>query len=130
MQAFGARITSVASVNGKITEGLIQEMIETAGRISREPNHWWVDQLNNHDAVKGYYPLGEEVWEQTAGKVDAFVHAVSTAHSIHGVTAALRLHKPELHVAAVEPGESAAPGLHRRGLPLPCRRTDAARARR
>jgi cysteine synthase A len=107
MRAFGARITDVTSDNKKITESLIKEMIETASRISSEPGHWWVDQLNNHDAVTGYYPLGEEVWEQTGGKVDAFVHAVSTAHSIHGVAKALRLHKPDLHVAAVEPAESA-----------------------
>jgi cysteine synthase A len=107
MQAFGARITDVASDNGKINEGLIKNMIETAGRISREPDHWWVDQLNNHDAVKGYYPLGEEVWEQTSGRVDAFVHAVSTAHSIHGVAEALRRRQPDLHVTAVEPAESA-----------------------
>ena len=107
MKAFGAHIIDVASDNKKITEGLIKEMIETARRLSGPPNHWWVDQLNNHDAVKGYYPLADEIWEQTAGRVDAFVHAVSTAHSIHGVAKGLRSHKPELHVAAVEPAESA-----------------------
>jgi cysteine synthase A len=107
MQAFGARITDVISDSKRITEQLIKEMIETARGISKKPNHWWVDQLNNHDAMKGYYPLGEEVWEQTEGRVDAFVHAVSTAHSIHGVAKALRHHKPNLHVAAVEPSESA-----------------------
>lgn len=107
MQAFGARITDVASDNKQINEKLIKEMIETARRLSGKSDHWWVDQLNNHDAVKGYYPLGEEIWEQSGGKVDAFVHAVSTAHSIHGVAKALRLHKPELHVVAVEPAESA-----------------------
>jgi cysteine synthase A len=82
-------------------------MIETARRLSNEPGHWWVDQLNNKDAIEGYYPMGEEIWEQTSGKVDAFVHSVSTAHSIHGVAKALRLRKPELRVAAVEPAESA-----------------------
>jgi len=107
MRAFGARITDVASDKGKITEGLVKEMIETARRLSREPGHWWVDQLSNLDAMDGYYPLGEEIWERTAGKVDAFVHAVSTAHSIKGVGRALRRHKPDLHVAAVEPAESA-----------------------
>lgn len=107
MQAFGARITDVTSDNKKITEGLIKEMIETARRLSGEAGHWWVDQLNNHDGTQGYYPLGDEIWDQTAGRVDAFVHAVSTAHSIHGVAKALRLHKPDLHVAAVEPAESA-----------------------
>jgi cysteine synthase A len=107
MEAFGARITDVNSDAKQITEGLIKEMIETARRISREPGHWWVDQLNNHDGTKGYYALGEEVWTDTSGRVDAFVHAVSTAHSIHGVSKALRRHKPDLHVAAVEPAESA-----------------------
>ncbi len=107
MQAFGARITDVPSEKKKINEGLIKQKIETAGRISAAPDHWWVDQLNNRDSVKGYYPLGDEIWDQTGGKVDAFVHAVSTAHSIHGVAKALRLHKPDLHVTAVEPAESA-----------------------
>lgn len=107
MRAFGARITDVISDDKKITAALIKQMIETAHRISREPDHWWVDQLNNVDAMKGYYTLGEEVWEQTAGRVDAFVHAVSTAHSIHGVAKALRLRKRDLYVAAVEPAESA-----------------------
>ena len=107
MQAFGALITDVASDNKKINEALVKEMIETARRLSGEPGHWWVDQLNNADAIDGYYPLGEEIWKQTYGNVDAFVHSVSTAHSIHGVAKALRRHKPDLHVAAVEPAESA-----------------------
>ena len=107
MQAFGARITDVISDNKKINASLIEAMIETAGRLSRESNHWWVDQLNNHDAVKGYYPMGEEIWEQTSGRVDAFVHSVSTAHSIHGVATPLKSGNPKLKVVAVEPAESA-----------------------
>ncbi|MGK2962952.1 MAG: PLP-dependent cysteine synthase family protein [Gemmatimonadaceae bacterium] len=107
MQAFGARITDVQSDEKRITEALIKEMITTAERLSKQPGHWWCDQLNNHDAISGYEPLGEEVWQQTAGRVDAFVHAVSTAHSIHGVARALRRHAPGLQVTAVEPAESA-----------------------
>jgi cysteine synthase len=107
MQAFGVRITDVKSDDKKITEALIREMIRTAGEISRRPMHWWCDQLNNHDAVKGYIPLGEEIWAQTDGTVKAFVHAVSTAHSIHGVTQALWAHNPSVEIVAVEPEESA-----------------------
>ena len=107
MRAFGAEVTLVPSDNKQITESLIKEMIATAGSISARPGHWWVDQLNNTDGTKGYYPLGEEIWKQTESEIDAFVHAVSTAHSIHGVTESLRKHKPGLYVAAVEPGESA-----------------------
>jgi len=106
MRAFGAEITDVPSDNKRITEKLIKEMIEKSRRISERPNHWWSDQLRNHDAIKGYYPMGEEIWEQTGGRLDAFVHAVGTAHSIHGVTEVLRKRTPNLHVAAVEPAES------------------------
>jgi cysteine synthase A len=107
MKALGAEITIVPSDQKRINEKLIKEMIETARRISDQPGHWCVDQLTNHDAVRGYRPLGEEVWQQSEGEVNAFVHAVSTAHSIHGTAEALRVHKPDLHVVAVEPAESA-----------------------
>ncbi len=107
MRAFGAQITDVRSDNKKITEKLIKEMIEKSHVISQEPDHWWSDQLNNRDAITGYYPLGEEIWNQLDGKVDAFVQVVGTAHSIHGATKSLRKHKPDVHVAAVEPAESA-----------------------
>lgn len=107
MEAFGARITDVRSDNKKITEVLVREMIRTAGEISRRPEHWWCDQLNNEDALGGYEPLGTEIWNDTGGQVDAFVHAVSTAHSIHGVTRALWQRNRTIEVTAVEPAESA-----------------------
>ncbi len=107
MQAFGARVTDVPSDNKKITEALIKGMINAAAEISRRPGHWYCDQLNNHDAIEGYIPLGEEIWQQTDGRIDAFVHSVSTAHSIHGVTEALWGHRREIRIVAVEPEESA-----------------------
>ena len=107
MQAFGAEITDVPSDQKRITEQLIKTMIRTAGEISRRPGHWWCDQLTNRDGEVGYYPLGEELWTQAGGRVDAFVHAVSTAHSIHGTAHALRRHDPRVRVVAVEPAESA-----------------------
>ena len=107
MKAFGAAVTDVLSDNKKITEKLIKEMIETSRLLSEQDNHWWADQLNNHDAEEGYYPLGDEIWEQSEGKVDAFVHTVSTAHSIHGVTKSLLKHNNKIETFAVEPDESA-----------------------
>jgi cysteine synthase A len=107
MKAYGAQITDVLSDNKKITEKLIKEMIEVSRKLSEQDHHWWADQLNNRDAEQGYYPLGEELWKQTGGKVDAFVHAVSTAHSIHGVTKSLKKNNPGIKIFAVEPEESA-----------------------
>ena len=107
MLAFGATITDVPSENKKITERLIKTMIGTAEQISKQPGYWWCDQLNNRDGEAGYHALGEEMWEQSGGRVDAFVHAVSTAHSIHGTAHSLKKRNPELRVVAVEPAESA-----------------------
>ncbi|HEV8365531.1 MAG TPA: cysteine synthase family protein [Gemmatimonadaceae bacterium] len=107
MLAFGATITDVPSDNRKITERLIKSMISTAEQISRQPGHWWCDQLNNRDGEAGYHALGEELWAQAGRRIDAFVHAVSTAHSIHGTAHALKVQNPQLRVVAVEPAESA-----------------------
>lgn len=107
MRAYGGQITDVPSDDGKITEHLIKTMIATAGEISRRPEHWWADQLNNQDGEAGYHSLGDEIWVQTGGRVNAFVQAVSTAHSIHGTARALRRHGPHVRVVAVEPAESA-----------------------
>ena len=107
MRAYGAEITDVLSDDKKITEQLIRQMIATSAEISRQPDHWWCDQLNNLDGEAGYLPLGDEIWRQAGGRVDAFVQIVSTAHSIHGTARALRGHNPQIRVVAVEPAESA-----------------------
>ncbi len=107
MQALGAEIVLVPSIGGRITEELIRQMIDTAREISRAPGHWWFDQLNNPDAAKGYHPMGEEIWAQTEGRVDAFVQSAGSAHSLNGVSEVLRRHNPTLYVAAAEPAETA-----------------------
>ncbi len=115
MLAFGAQVTDEPSDNGRITEELIKRMIAHADKISQQPDHWWADQLNNHDATRGYFPLGDEIWNQSGGRVNVFVMAVSTAHAIHGVTQALREHDANIRVVAVEPAESAVLSGHPTG---------------
>lgn len=117
MRALGADLTLVPSEGGGTTKRLIKAMIEAARQISQEPGCYWTDQLSNVDHIAGYHPLGEEIWEQTGGQVDAFVQCVGSAASLRGVTTVLRRHKPELRVVAVEPAESAVlsggqPGAH------------------
>jgi cysteine synthase A len=81
-------------------------MVEAARVLSREPNTYWTDQLNNHDSIEGYHALGEEIWSQTNGEIDAFVHCVGTAASLRGVATVLKRHKPGIRIVAVEPAES------------------------
>jgi cysteine synthase A len=93
-------------------------MIEAARRLSQSPGTYWTDQLTNHDSIAGYYPLGEEIWRETGGAVDAFVHSVGTAASSRGVATVLKRYRREVRVAVVEPAESSvllggAPGPHK-----------------
>jgi cysteine synthase A len=106
MVALGAELTLVPSEGGLTTKQLILEMIEVARALSREPGTYWTDQLNNRDSIDGYAALGEEIWSQTHGEVDAFVHSVGTAASLRGVATVLKRHRPDLLVVAVEPAES------------------------
>lgn len=106
MMALGAQITLIPSEGGLTTKKLILDMIEAARELSREPGVYWTDQLNNRDSVAGYFGLGEEIWSQTHGEVEAFVHCVGTAASSRGVATVLKRYKPSLQVVAVEPAES------------------------
>jgi cysteine synthase A len=118
MAALGAELTMVPTeVSGRTTKKLILDMIEAARRFSEEPNTYWTDQLNNPDNVAGYHPLGEEIWRQTNGEIDAFVQSVGTAASLRGTAMTLKKHKANLKAVAVEPGESSVllgdqPGSH------------------
>jgi cysteine synthase A len=116
MVALGAELTLVESEGGRTTRKLILDMIEAARVLSHEPHTYWTDQLNNLDSVAGYHPLGEEIWDQTGGTVDAFVHSVGTAASIRGTGTILKRHQPGVRIIAVEPAESS---VLRGGLPGP-----------
>jgi cysteine synthase A len=106
MAALGAELTLVPSEGGLTTKKLILDMIEAARKLSQAPHTYWTDQLNNQDAIAGYHPLGEEIWSQTNGEIDAFVHCVGTAASLRGVATVLKRHKPGIRIVAVEPAES------------------------
>lgn len=106
MRALGAELTLVPSEGGRTTRKLILEMIEAARTLAEKPHTYWIDQLHNADSIAGYFPLGEEIWSQTNGEIDAFVHSVGTAASSRGVATVLKRHKPEIRIVAVEPAES------------------------
>lgn len=118
MAAFGAELTLVPSEGGLTTKKLILDMIEAAKEFSQRPNTYWTNQLYNFDSITGYYSLAEEIWQQTSGELDVFVHSVGTAASLRGVASVLKRHNPQIKIIAVEPGESAVllggqPGPHK-----------------
>jgi cysteine synthase A len=106
MAALGAELTLVRSEGGRTTKKLILDMIDAARGLSQEPHTYWTDQLNNQDSIAGYYPLADEIWSQTKGQIDAFVHCVGTAASSRGVATVLKRYKPSIEIVVVEPAES------------------------
>ncbi len=118
MAALGAELILIPSEGGLTTKKLILDMIETARKLSQEPHTFWFDQLNNQDSIAGYYSLGEEIWSQTNGEVDAFVHSAGAAASSRGVATVLKRYKPSTRIVVMEPAESSVllggpPGAHR-----------------
>lgn len=118
MAAFGAELHLVQSEGGLTTKKLIQDMINTARELSKEKRTYWTDQLNNQDSILGYQPLGEEIWAQTQGDIDAFVHSVGTGASLRGVATILKQKNPHIRIVALEPAESCVlsggkPGPHK-----------------
>ncbi len=107
MRALGAELTLVKSADGGMDEALTRDMIEAAHRIQERTGGFLTDQLNNADQLSAYHTMGEEIWRQTDGRVDAFVQSVGTAASVRGVAEYLREKNPGVHVVAVEPSESA-----------------------
>lgn len=106
MEAFGAELTIVPSEGGRTTKKLILDMVEAARKYSLQPHTYWTNQLSNTDSIAGYHPLGEEIWSQTNGKLDAFVQSVGTAASLRGVATVLKRHNSQVRIIAVEPAES------------------------
>lgn len=107
MAALGAEVIILPSGDGLATRSVFNRMIDAARQASSEPRTYWINQLENRDSIAGYYPLGQEIWDQSRGQVDAFVHSVGTMASLTGASTVLRKLNPKLEVVAVEPAESA-----------------------
>jgi cysteine synthase A len=106
MAILGARLHLVPSDGGRMTEKLTLDMVEKARQLAQETGAYWTDQLRNVDQLKAYEQLGEEIWTQCRGAVDAFVQSVGSGGCIRGAATGLRRHTRAVKVFAVEPAES------------------------
>jgi cysteine synthase A len=116
LYALGAEVDVIESVEGRprVTAQDIQNMVDRAGELAQRPGHYATDQFNNPYVIPGHRErLGREIWEQTNGRVTAFVHGMGTAGSVMGVSDALR--PRGVFIQALEPASSAAIGGGERG---------------
>jgi cysteine synthase len=81
---------------------------EVRRRIDEDPGSWfWPAEFENLDNVDAQRASGEEIWEQSEGRLDAVVAAHGTGGWITGVAQALKARDPRIRAYAVEPAECA-----------------------
>jgi cysteine synthase A len=108
MEAFGAELRMVPSDGGKVTPALFERFKKEIAVLANEPDTFWTDQFHNEDAVRGYMGIGQELWQQTGGRIDAFCGAVGTGGMLRGVSRALRDAGSHARIVALEPSSSPA----------------------
>jgi cysteine synthase A len=72
-----------------------------------DPQKYWVpSQFDNPDNIKAHYKTtGPEIWEQTGGKLDAYVGTQGTGGQLTGIGRYLRKHSKKVKLYAGEPAE-------------------------
>jgi cysteine synthase len=76
----------------------------------------FADQWNNLDNRKAHYlSTGPEIWNDTQGKVDAFICAIGTGGTIAGVSTYLREKKTDIVIGVADPKGAAMYNLFAHG---------------
>ncbi len=114
LKAYGAEVvvtpTNVAPDSPESYNGV-------ADRLSREiPGAWRPNQFTNLANPEIHYcTTGPEIWEQTDGRVTAFVAGVGTGGTLSGVARYLKERKPDVKIVGADPEGSVLSG----GSPRP-----------
>jgi cysteine synthase A len=82
---------------------------KVAGRLAAElPNAIWSNQFDNTANRRTHVETtGPEIWQQTAGRLDAFVAASGTGGTVAGVSEYLKSRDPRVRTVLADPPGSA-----------------------
>jgi cysteine synthase A len=108
MAAMGAEVVLVdqspGSIPGRVSGADLALVDEVAGRIVADRGAFRAKQFESMGSVLAHERhTGPELWEQSVGRIDAFVDCPGTSGSLTGVARALKSRDPSIRVFAVEP---------------------------
>jgi cysteine synthase A len=105
LRSLGAVLIEVPAVPYKNPNNYVKVAGRVAERLAREHSQGaiWANQFDNV-ANRDIHvrTTGPEIWEQTDGKVDAFVSAIGTGGTLAGVALALRERNPDITIALAD----------------------------
>ncbi len=103
MRAYGTELVFTPGAESDVDLSL--QKLEEIRRS--DPGRYWVPgQFTNRDNIEAHYETtGPEIWEQTGGRVDAFVASQGSGGTISGVGRFLHEQGRQTRVYAVEPAE-------------------------
>lgn len=102
LKALGAELVLTPGADGM--KGAIARAEELQASI---PGSLILQQFDNRaNPAVHECTTGQEIWQDTDGKVDIFVAGVGTGGTVSGVGAALKKHNSRIQVVAVEPEDS------------------------
>lgn len=105
LRTLGAEVRTVPAVPYKDPNNYVK----LSGRVAAEmENAIWANQFDNLANRRSHYETtGREIWEQTNGKVDAWVAAVGTGGTLAGVSMYLKEKNPAIKTVLADPLGSA-----------------------
>ncbi|MFI4866634.1 MAG: cysteine synthase A [Steroidobacterales bacterium] len=91
---------------------------KTAGRMAQElPNAIWSNQFDNTANRRTHVETtGPEIWQQTDGRIDAFVAASGTGGTVAGVSEYLKSRNPSVRTVLADPPGSSLYEFIRHGV--------------
>ena len=102
VKAYGAEVRLTDGKAGM--PGAIKAAEELRDQI---PGSVILEQFENPANPQAHYEsTGEEIWQDTDGKVDIFVAGVGTGGTVSGIGKRLKEHNPNVRIVAVEPAAS------------------------